>query len=180
MIPPAAGPQVPEDLVLIGKLGTVHGIHGELRLFSLSDVPGRFENLQSVWWVDGRGRTQQLRVRTLRAAGNEYRISFEGLESREEAARLINGFIALPRDQRGRPPAGGYFLDDIIGLDVFDESGRRLGTVAEIYQTGAHDIYAVRDQGRELLLPALRAVILQVDIPAHRMTVRPPKGLEEA
>jgi len=174
----AHAPAIPGDLVVIGKLGTVHGVHGEIKLFSLSDVPGRFDNLQEVWYVGEKGLAQRLEVKSLRAAGTFWLICFLGIETREEALGLINGQIAIPNDRRGVLPEGAYFLDDIIGLEVVDENGRHLGRIVEIFKTGANDIYEIRDQGKELLLPALKSNILEIDLKAHRMRVRIPEGLE--
>jgi 16S rRNA processing protein RimM len=175
---PAREPRVPDDMVLIGRLGAVHGIHGELKLFSMSDVPGRFDNLREVFWIGTKGEPKPLKVKSLRALPAHYLICFEGWDVRETAAELSNGLLALPLARRGELPPGVYFLDDILGLEVCDESGRRLGAVTEIYQTGAHDVYAVRDGDRELLLPALPSVVLSIDLAGRRMTVRVPEGLE--
>jgi 16S rRNA processing protein RimM len=176
MTSPAPAPALPPDRVLIGRLGAVHGLQGELRLFSLSDVPGRFEGLGEVWWLGARGPGRVLKVAGLRPTGKGPLIRFEGIASPEAAAPLVNGYLAVPAEARAAAPAGAYFVDELLGCEVVDEQGRRLGAIAEIFQTGANDIYAVRDGDRELLLPALRTVILEVDLSARRMKVRPPDG----
>lgn len=170
-----SAPELPPDRVLIGRLGAVHGLQGELRLFPLSDVPGRFDRLEEVWWYGARGSGRLLRVAGLRSMNKCLLVRFAGLDDPEAAAPLVNGVLAVTAEKRATAPAGTYFVDDLLGCEVVDEQGRRLGTLAEVFQTGANDIYAVRDGERELLLPALRSIILAVDLTARRMTVRPPK-----
>ncbi len=171
-----SAPVLPPDRVLIGRLGAAHGLQGELRLFPLSDVPGRFDRLEEVWWYGARGPGRLLRVAGLRSMNKNLLVRFAGLDSPEAAAALVNGVLAVPLEQRAPTPAGTYFVDDLLGCEVVDEQGRKLGTLAEVFQTGANDVYAVRDGDRELLLPALRSIILTVDLDVRRVTVRPPEG----
>jgi 16S rRNA processing protein RimM len=176
----APAPKLPADRVLIGRLGAVHGLRGEVKLFSLSDVPGRFAGLTEVGWFGPTGASRQLRICGLRPIGNDLLIRFEGFDTPEAARVLVNGVLTVPSGERAALPGGTYYLDDVIGCDVVTEQGRSLGTVTEIYQTGANDVYEVRDPaGRETLLPAVADVVLAVDVAARRLVVRPPDGSQE-
>lgn len=174
MIPSAHGPEPHQQWILIGKLGTVHGLRGELRLFTLSDVPGRWESLKEAWWLGPKKPERLLRIKSLRAAAGFYLAQFEGFEDRDAALTLCRGMLALPQEQRGRPPAGSFFIDEVLGMEVEDQTGRVIGRVTEIYQTGANDIYAIAGPDGEILLPALKTVILRIDAEARRMQVRNP------
>jgi 16S rRNA processing protein RimM len=165
-----------DEWVHIGRLGAPHGIKGEIKLFSLSDVPDRFEKLKVVWWAGDQGRPECLTVAAFRPGERFHLIRFNEVEGRKAASRLTNGHLLLPRSQRGHLPQGQYFIDDIIGLAVEDESGHILGQVVDIIQTGSNDIYEIRGEGtRELLLPACREVILNIDLEKKRIRVRVPE-----
>lgn len=168
----------PQAFIRIARLGSPHGVRGELRLFSLSDVPGRLEGLRAAWWLGARSRRRRLEVEGVRAAGRSWLIKFRGIDTPEAARELVNGFLAVPPQERGTLPRGRYFVDDLIGLEVLAEDGRYLGRLEQIYETGANDVYAVVHEGRELLLPALAQVILEVDLEHRRLRVRVPAGLE--
>ncbi len=168
-----------DEMVVIGRLGAPHGIRGELRLFSVSDVPGRFEGLREMWWQGAaRGAWRRLRVDQLRSGGDHYLVRFAGFATREQAGALSHGHLALPARERPVLPRGSYFIDQVVGLLVETESGQPLGRIAEVYRTGANDIYAVQGPAGELLLPAVKSVVLEVDLERGRMRVRLPKGLE--
>jgi 16S rRNA processing protein RimM len=166
------------EWVRIGQLGAPHGVHGEIKLFPLSDVPGRFAALDDVWWLGLGGQCRKLVLHSVRAMAAFYLVAFDGLDSPEAVAELARGFLAVPEAQRGKLPAGSWFVDDIVGLAVEDEAGRALGVVTGVYQTGANDIYEIAGPGGELLLPALKRVVLSVDLAGKRMRVRLPEGLE--
>jgi 16S rRNA processing protein RimM len=105
--------------------------------------------------------------------------SFEGLDTPEAVSELVRGFLAVPESQRGTLPAGSYFVDDIVGLKVEDEAGQDLGVVTGVYQTGANDIYEIAGPVGEMLFPALKHLVLGIDLQAKRMRVRVPEGLRD-
>lgn len=175
---PARAPRIPAGLVLIGKLGAPHGVAGELRLFSLSDVPGRFRGLAGAVWIGAQGQTRELKIKSLRAAAGHDLVAFAGWDRRETAAELSNGLLAVPESERAAAPAGTYFVDEIIGLEVVDERGESLGRVQDIFQTGANDVYVVQGPRGELMLPALKSIILAIDLPGRRLVARVPEGLD--
>jgi 16S rRNA processing protein RimM len=162
------------DVVVIGQLGAVHGVRGEVRLFPSSDVPGRFDQLTQVWWIGENGAQRPLHVKHLRAAGRCYLITFEGYEDRETALRLARGRIAIPASQRGILPPGRYFYDDLLGLDCYTESGECLGRIDAIYPTGANDVLEIKGQTREWLVPLQKRYVLDVDLAGRRLKIRLP------
>ncbi|MBN1596597.1 16S rRNA processing protein RimM [candidate division FCPU426 bacterium] len=165
------------DWVVIGKLGAPHGLQGEIRLYSLSDVPDRFETLDSVWWMGAKGSRRKLKVAAFRPGGHFHWIRFHERQTREAVSELRNGYLVIPAEQRGVLPQGRYYIDDVIGLMVEDEHGRRLGRVGDVISTGANDIYVVQgEEQKEMLLPALKEYIVEIDLGQKRMRVRVPEG----
>ncbi|MEW6515797.1 MAG: ribosome maturation factor RimM [candidate division FCPU426 bacterium] len=160
--------------MFIGKIGAAHGIHGEVKLFPLSDVPGRFQNLKRVFWIGPKAEARTLQVAACRAMDRFYLVAFEGIETREQASGLTNGHLALPRQERGSLPSGQYFVDDIVGMEVVGEDGKSFGRVAAVWQTGSNDVYEVRGPEGERMLPAVQGIILRIDLAERRMIVRPP------
>ena len=94
-----------------------------------------------------------------------------------DAEDLRGSIIKVDRSKKGLPE-GTYYIADLIGLDVYTEDGNLFGKVTDIYNTGANDIYTVKTQdGKEVLLPAIKDVIKQVDIQNQKIIVHILKGL---
>lgn len=175
MIPQADPPAASEEWVYIGKVGAAHGIRGEVRLFPLSDVPGRFQTLDRVQWIGPGGAQRSLHVTACRSTDRFYLVSFEEITTREQAFHLTNGYLALPLRERGVLPPNQYFLDEVIGLEVETEEGRSLGRIAAVWQTGSNDVYEVRGPEGERMLPAVQNIVLKIILPERRMIVRLPE-----
>lgn len=167
------------ELVAIGKIEKPFGIRGELRVRSLSDVPGRFEALERVTLVAPSGRALETTVNRVRGHGDSYVLGVEALTTPEDAAAFRGGLIKIPRDQTPPLPAGQYYECDLVGMQVRSEQGQQLGVLEEVLETGSNHVFVVRAGKREHLLPATRQVIAAVDVQGRSMTVRLVKGLLE-
>jgi 16S rRNA processing protein RimM len=114
----------------------------------------------------------------LRRHGRRWLLWLDGIESREQAETLRGAEIALPLSAVSPLPEGTYYWWQILGMRVVSDEGQELGQVDEILETGANDVYAVRDlTGAELLIPAIESVILDVDLQAGEITVHLLPGL---
>ena len=162
----------PATAVTVGRITAPHGIRGEVKVEPLTDFPQRFE-AGSRLWLDGtpytveRGRWQQRNV-ILKLRGIDTRNQAEALPGKELLAPQ-----AMPIEAEGV-----YYLHDILGARVQETSGAALGELADVFSTGANDVYVVRGPRGEILLPALDDVVLEVDLQARRITVAIPDGLE--
>ncbi len=165
------------ELVAIGKIEKPFGIRGELRVRSLSDVPGRFEALERVTLVAPSGRALDTMVNRVREHGDSYVLAFEALTTPEDAAEFRGGLIKIPRDQTPPLPAGQYYECDLVGMQVRSEQGQQLGILEQVLETGSNHVFVVRAGKRELLLPATRQVVAAVDVQGRSMTVRLVKGM---
>jgi len=164
--------------VAIGKVVRVHGLRGDVRVRSLSDVPDRFTTLTQVT-VEGPGGVRRpLAVRAVRPIGTDYLVSFEGIETPEAATPLVGSLLQIEEDQAAPLPDGQYYQHDLVGMDVRTEVGLPLGTLADILPTGANAVFVVRGaDGREHLIPATKEVVRAVDVPGRQMTIRQVPGL---
>ena len=163
-----------DDLVAVGRIVKPFGVRGEVRVESLSDVPGRIEGLTQVTLVSRDGRQLPTRVTGVRRIRDAYLIGCQAFGSPEEAATWRGGHIMIPREESPPLPDGHYFESTLIGMTVRLESGEIVGTVEEIWDMPANHVIVVRQAGRETLIPALKSVVRSVDSAGRTMTVRLP------
>ena len=164
-------PSVPDagnERIVIGRVGAAHGIRGELRIIPLTDFPERFAALREVMVGD-----ELLHIESVKPQGKNFLMRFREYTVREDAQKLAGRLLTVARAEAAPLDEGEYYVFDIVGLTVYDEENNELGTVENVLRTGSNDVYAVRSEdGREILIPALRKVVRTIDVPNGRMTVR--------
>ena len=164
-------PSVPDasnERIVIGRVGAAHGIRGELRIIPLTDFPERFMSLREVMVGD-----ELLHIESVKPQGKNFLMRFREYTVREDAQKLTGRLLTVARAEAAPLDEGEYYVFDIVGLTVYDEENNELGTVENVLRTGSNDVYAVRSEdGREILIPALRKVVRTIDVPNGRMTVR--------
>jgi len=164
--------------VTIGEIVRVHGVRGDVRVRSLSDVPGRFTTLTQVTVAGPAGARRPLVVRAVRPIANDYLVAFEGIDTPEAAAQLVGSLLEIAAEGAAPLPDGHYYQRDLVGMAVRTEEGKSVGTLAEILPTGANDVFVVRGEaGEERLIPATKEVVRTVDVPRRMMTIRGVPGL---
>ena len=164
-------PSVPDGRIVIGRVGAAHGIQGDLRIIPLTDFPERFAALREIMVGD-----ELLLVERVKPQGKNVLMRFREYAVREEAQRLTGRLLTVARADASPLDEGEYYVFDIVGLTVYDEADNELGTVENVIRTGSNDVYAVRaEDGREILVPALRTAVLAIDVAGGRMTVRLPE-----
>ena len=167
------GKEQDDGPVVVGKVIAVRGLAGQLKIEPLSDFPGRFSPGGHLF-LDGTPHRLQ---RSAKLPDGSLAIKLEGIDSRDEAHKLLGLELTVPRDMVPPPPNGSYYHFQLIDIEVYTVSGERLGAVTEILDVGPNDVYVVTKDGREVLVPALEGVVLDVDIESARMTVDLPEGL---
>lgn len=159
----------------VGKLGRPHGVRGEMQMEVLTDFPERLKP-GIILYVGP--QHQPLRLKSRRWHDRMMLVAFDGYSVREEAAPLRNQLVQVRADDRPPLPEGEYYHHQLLGLRVVDESNQLLGQLVEILETGANDVYVVRDPaGAQVLLPAIDEVILGVDLARGEMRVHLLPGL---
>jgi 16S rRNA processing protein RimM len=177
------GPQseenVSDELLTIGQVTAPWGNKGEVKLFPLTDFPERFSDLAQVFWSK-EGQQRELTIEKIRKHKDLFLVKFVSIDSTNEAEGLRQGYLRIPKEQRWPLPEGHYYLYEIIGLTVVTHEGERIGVVGDVLRTGSNDIYVVQREGnaQDLLLPALKTVVLHIDTQAKTMTVSIPDGLD--
>jgi len=172
-----------EGLVAVGRIIGAHGREGEIRVKSTSDVPGRFDEGQTLYvsrdGVSPEEQTYQIaKTRSTGSKGNDVLIiSLQGFRDRDQALRLAGLWLCVPQSEVPSAEEGEYFHYELLGLKVRTVEGEDLGEVAEILETGSNDVYVVKGAVGEILVPALSKVVREIDIAAGLMVVDLPEGL---
>jgi 16S rRNA processing protein RimM len=174
--PPAGSPLEGEPVFLVvGKLRRPHGVQGEIVMEIFTDFP---ERLRSGVWVYVGEDHQKLRIRKRRSNNDSLLVAFDGVMTPEAAGELRNLLVYVRADDRPALPEGEYYHHEILGLNVVSDEGQPLGKLVEILSSTANDVYIVRPEtGREILLPALKSVILAVNLKEGQMRVHLLPGL---
>ena len=167
------------DLVTIGKIDRPFGVHGAVKVQSLSDRPGRFEHLRAVHVTGQGGLTVDRIVTHVRRAGPSYIVEFEGVTTPEYAGLLRGALLQVPRECPSAQETDAWYACDLIGMTVTDEAGHDLGYLDAIWEMPAHPVLVVKHGGREVLIPGVKEFVRTVDVAHRRMTVRTIEGLVE-
>jgi 16S rRNA processing protein RimM len=162
-----------EPYLAVGRITRAHGIRGEVGVLSLTEVPSRYDRGSVLRLEDGRTLT----VERSRSHGNRLLVKFEEVPDRTHAETLRGQVLLVPEDAVPEAPDDAYWVHQLVGLEVVTESGRSLGRVAEVLHNPANDIWVTRGPEREVLVPALRDLVIDVDLGAGRVVVREVEGL---
>lgn len=171
---------VETDLVTIGKIERPFGVKGAVKVRSLSDVPGRFDQLSAVSVMSAGGQMVDRTVTHVRRAGPSYIMQFDGITTPEEAGTLRGALIQVPRCEPSSRQGDALYECDLIGMAVVDEAGHDLGLIETIWDLPGHQVFVVKQEGREVLIPAAKDFVTAVDLAQKRMTVRTIEGLVES
>ena len=163
-----------KNKIIIGKLGAARGLNGELKIISLTDFEGRFENLQEVEIDD-----KILQVDYVKYVGNNIIIRFKDYQTREAAQKLTGKMMRVDKTNAAPLSEGEFYTFDIIGLNVFDLNEKQLGTITNVLKTGSNDVFVMKSENdKEILIPALKRVVKKIDI-ENKIMIIDIKMLEE-
>ena len=159
--------------VVVGRVIKPTGLLGEVQIQVLTDSPDRYA-IGGVLFLDGVQRRIH-RVSTMHKG--KINLKLDGIDDRHQADKLRDAMLTVTPDMVPEPPEGYYYHYQIVDMEVFTEEGEYLGRIADILVTGSNDVYVVRGDNGEVLIPALDDVILEVDVEKRRMMVSLPEGL---
>lgn len=166
-----------EDLLQIGIITSTHGVRGEVKVYPTTDDPRRFRRLKEVVLDTGREKLN-LEIEGVKFFKQFVILKFKGLDNINDIEKYRQKSLYVTRKNAVRLQRDEYFIADLIGLKVQDEDGTELGTVKDVIETGANDVYEVEmADGRSLLLPAIKQCILNVDVENGMMQVHVLEGL---
>jgi 16S rRNA processing protein RimM len=166
--------------LLIGEILRPHGVRGELKMRILTDYPERIKSLDAIFLGKRADDPdpQPFHVKSMRMNQEYGLLTLQEVADRNAAERLREMFVMVDIEHAVPLDEGEFYLYQVIGLHVVTDTGDLLGTITDLLNTGANDVYVVEgERYGEVLLPAIDSVILKVDIAAQQMTVHIPDGL---
>ena len=163
-------------LVVVGRVLGPRGLAGEISIEVISDSPDRF-SAGGVLFLDGQNRRVESSSRLGRGTMT---LKLEGIDSRSHAEHLRGLSLEVPEAMVPPAAPGTYYYYQILDIQVYTKERKYLGRVTDIFSTGPNEVYVVSHEGREVLVPALDDVILDVDLDVAEMTVDLPEGLMQS
>jgi 16S rRNA processing protein RimM len=166
-----------QDHVLIGEIVGVHGIKGTNKIRSYAESLSLFKPGCSIVVRERGGQEKNLEIKWVKPHTGTALISFIGINEHHQAQALIGAELFVPKDKLPELEEDSYFWFDLIGMAVYTTADEYLGRIESIIETGSNDVYVVQDGKKEVLIPALESVVLDIDTTAKRMQVELPEGL---
>lgn len=162
------------EKIRVGKITSSHGVRGEVKVFPLTDFPTRFKKGNKVYIGD-----VQLTIERSRPQKNLYIVKFEGFDNINEILKFKDQYLEITKEQLTPLEEGEYYIFDIVDCEVFDDSENYLGKVSSVFATGNNDVYVVKNNGKEILIPAIKQVVTSIDIQNKKIIITPIEGLLE-
>ena len=166
-----------EEMLRVGVITTTHGVRGEVKVYPTTDDAERFLELEEIWLDTGKERLP-LKIQNVKFFKNMVILKFEGYDDINAVQAWRQKDLLVTREQAVELQEDEYFIGDLIGLHVEDEEGKALGVLRDVLETGANDVYLVSRPGeKDLMLPAIKDCIREVDLESGIMRVRVLPGL---
>ena len=166
-----------EEYLEIGQIVNTFGIKGKVKVVPFTDDITQFDTLKQIY-IEKRKNLELFEIEKSNYHKNMIILKLKGIDTPEQAESLRNCYIKINRKDARKLPEGTYFIVDLIGLDVYTDEEKLLGTLEDIYNAGSSDIYVVRtSEGKQILLPAIKDVIKKVDIENKKVIVHIIEGL---
>ena len=167
------------DWVTIAKVTRPHGVAGEVKALPLTDFPERFSKLGTAYLEFKDGTTREVGLERARHRPPFVILKFAQVDSASEAEALRNSFLVIGRDQTVELPPDRFYDFELTGLRVETEAGEQVGLITDVLHFPANDVYVVERDKQEILVPAIRDVVTEIDVNAGCMRIKALDGLLE-
>lgn len=165
-----------EGLLEVGQIVNTYGIKGFVKVNPLVDNNNQFKSFKTLY-IQQKNDIKELTVEEVKFSKNLVLLKFKGIETIEQAEEFRNYYLQAKRSDI-KLEKGAYFIVDLIGLEVYTESGEFLGILNEVLQPGANDVYVVKNKANnEILLPVIPDVVKHIDIEGKKVIVNLIEGL---
>ena len=169
-----------EDLYQVGSITKTHGIRGEVKVFPLTDDISRFKNMKNLLLDGGKDGYISLEVENARPQKNLVILKFKGIDNINDIEKYKGQGLYVTKENRVELKDDEYFIADLIGCEVYvdTDSDKKFGTISDVMETGANDVYEITlENGKTVLVPAIKECILNVDIEGGRVDIHLLEGL---
>lgn len=161
----------------IGQIVNTFGIKGMVKVNPFTDNIRRFDRLKKVY-IGNDKEKKEIEIEEVKYHKNMVLIKFKDINNPDEANLLRNKYLLVDREDEDPLEEGTYYIVDMLGLDVYNDENELLGTLDDIYNTGSNDIYVVKNElGKQILLPAIKDVIKEVNLEERKIIVHLIPGL---
>ncbi|SHF75072.1 16S rRNA processing protein RimM [Caldanaerobius fijiensis DSM 17918] len=158
------------EYLIIGKIVKTHGIRGEVKVYPTTKDINRYDHLKWLY-LEKTEQFTRYDVENVRYHKNMVILKLKGVDTREEAEKLVGGLLKVDRDHAIDLEEDEYFIGDIIDLEVYNVNGVCMGKVTDVISTGSNDVYVVNGPDGEVLIPAIKQYVKQIDIKKGMMVV---------
>lgn len=166
-----------DTLIPVGKISGAHGVKGNFKVYSYSN---NLESLRAARTLHVKGHNEEIRefrIKEVSGHAGKIILGLHGISDMDQVQSLVGSEICLYRSQLPQLEEDEYYWRDLIGLDVVTMEGELLGSIVDIFETGSNDVYVVKSEQREYLIPAIAEVIRSIDLEGGKMIVTPLEGL---
>jgi 16S rRNA processing protein RimM len=167
---------VSERLVPLGELVTTHGINGWLKLKPYNPQTTLLSSTLEIWLEKDEARSLH-RIEASRPYKGQLLVKLSSVDQIDAAAKWVGSILYVAEQSLDSLSAGEYYHYQVIGLEVFDTKGERIGVVARTWSTPGGELYIVNGASKEYLIPAVKEIIEKVDLAAGKIIINPPAGL---
>jgi len=164
------------EYLSIGQIVNTHGIRGEVKVYPLTDDASRFNKLKEVY-IEAKNEMTKYQVESAKHLKNTVILKLKGVDTMNDAEKLRQLYIKVGRWDAVRLPKDTFFICDIVDSEVFDIHGELLGKLYDVLQTGSNDVYVVKNDTKEILIPALKTVVKEINLQNKKIIVDLPEGL---
>ena len=166
-----------EDFLKVGVITTTHGVRGEVKVYPTTDEPERFLELDHVLLDTGK-EFRDLEIKNVRFFKNLVILKFKGIDNINDIEKYKGHDLWIPREEGQELDEDEYYIADLLGLHVILDDGTEFGTLKNVMETGANDVYIIDTNAHgEVLVPAIRECIQDIDLVKNTMTIHLMKGL---
>ena len=166
-----------EQLLQVGVISSTHGVRGEVKVFPTTDDVKRFKKLKKVILDTGKEQLP-LEIEGVKFFKQFVILKFRGIDNINDIEKYKGKRPLVDREHAVKLKKDEYFIADMIGMDVFTEDGELFGALKDVMETGANDVYIIEmSDGKEVLVPAIKQCILDVDIENRKMVIHLLEGL---
>jgi 16S rRNA processing protein RimM len=167
-----------ESRVALGRVIGVHGLAGEVAIRASGDSPEGIARYEVVTWAPAlQGEEHRLDIESCRIHKGVALVKFRGVNSRDEAEELVGGTLTVPRGDLKPADEGRHYVVDLIGLPVETTTGEAVGSITDVIETGANDVFVLDVNGREVLIPVVDHIVKKIDMTGRKIVIEVMEGL---
>lgn len=165
------------EYLKVGQISNAHGIKGEVKVYPLTDNMKRFSKLKYVF-LKPKDVYTKIEIQSVKYLKDFVVLKLANIEDMNEALKYKDEYVYIDRENAVKLPRDSYFISDLIDMEVTTDEGQYLGKIVSVFPTGSNDVYEIKSEvGKSILIPAIKDVVLEVDVDNKKMLIKLLEGL---